>query len=41
VDGGWLRVKLTDPSSVPTGTQISCMESTSGGFGEQFTILIP
>ena len=52
VDGGWVHVTLTDPSSVPTGTriidkdgndctQISCMESTGNGFAGQFTILIP
>ena len=52
VDGGWVHVKFTDSSSVPTGTriidkdgndctQISCMESTGKGFAGQFTILIP
>lgn len=52
VDGGWVHVKLTDPSSVPTGTriidkdgndctQINCMENTGNGFAGQFTILIP
>ncbi len=52
VDGGWVHVKFTDSSSVPTGTriidkdgndctQISCMESTGNGFAGQFTILIP
>jgi len=52
VDGGWVHVKFTDPSSVPTGTriidkdgndctQISCMENTGNGFAGQFTILIP
>ena len=52
VDGGWVHVDFTDPSSVPTGTriidkdgkdctQISCMENTGNGFAGQFTILIP
>ena len=52
VDGGWVHVKFTDSSSIPTGTriidkdgndctQISCMESTGNGFAGQFTILIP
>lgn len=52
VDGGWVKVEFTDPSSVPTGTriidrdgsdctQISCMENTGNGFAGQFTLLIP